>query len=118
MFSFENCVQVRGLLEQAEEMVESEDLMEEEFNQVMFGFFRNEKEIMIMVMVMMMMVMITVMVMMMMLLMSMVMGGLTFQPQDRVHPAGGVCRQGVYAQEDQRCQSGEEQTTQQRSQFW
>ena len=81
MFSFENCVQVRGLLEQAEEMVESEDLMEEEFNQVMFGFFRNEKEIMIMVMVM-----------VMMMLMSMVMGGLAFQPQDRVHPAGGVCR--------------------------
>ena len=107
MFSFENCVQVRGLLEQAEEMVESEDLMEEEFNQVMFGFFRNEKEIMIMVMVM-----------VMMMLMSMVMGGLAFQPQDRVHPAGGVCRQGVYAQEDQRCQSGEEQTAQQRSQFW
>ena len=107
MFSFENCVQVRGLLEQAEEMVESEDLMEEEFNQVMFGFFRNEKEIMVMVMVM-----------MMMMLMSMVLGGLAFQPQDRVHPAGGVCRQGVYAQEDQRCRPGEEQTTQQRSQFW
>ena len=114
MFSFENCVQVRGLLEQAEEMVESEDLMEEEFNQVMFGFFRNEKEIMIMVMVMMM----TMIMIMVMMLMSMVLGGLAFQPQDRVHPAGGVCRQGVYAQEDQRCRPGEEQTAQQRSQFW
>ena len=60
MFSFENCVQVRGLLEQAEEMVESEDLMEEEFNQVMFGFFRNEKEIMIMVMVMVMMILMSI----------------------------------------------------------
>ena len=39
-----NCLQVRGLLEQAEEMVESEDLMEEEFNQVMFGFFRNMRK--------------------------------------------------------------------------
>ena len=63
--------------------------------------------------------MVMVMVMMMMsMIIVMVMGGLAFQPQDRVHPAGGVCRQGVYAQEDQRCRPGEEQTTQQRSQFW